>query len=89
MKKTFAQALKSLLSRKFLLAVIMSGASIAVALGADNEIVQAIAASLSAVIAAVYIIVEGKLDAESIRQLSESVVDAIEAIDEANDEKKP
>jgi tape measure domain-containing protein len=89
MKKTFVEALKSLLSRKFLLAVVMSAASIAVALGADNEVVQAIAAALSAVIAAVYIIVEGKLDAESIRQLSESVVDVIEAIDEAKDEPNP
>lgn len=77
------EVLRKLTSRKLWLAIAGIATGIAVALGADSNEITTIAGAVTALISAVtYIIVEGKVDAESVKTTIIAVEEAVETIDE-------
>jgi len=73
--------IKKLTSRKLWLAVAGIVTGIAMAFGADEGAVSAVAGAVTAVISvAAYIVTEGRLDAESIRSAAENVRSAAGAL---------
>ena len=71
MNKSFWEKIKS---RKLWLAILNAAAGIAIALGADNNIVQiALGAGLALLSAVSYIVVEGKVDAAAVDLSSDAV----------------
>ena len=75
---------KKLTSRKLWLAVIGAGAGIAIALGADNSLVQQIAGAATSLISVIaYIVTEGKIDAAAVdatSDLAKQVLEIVEAL---------
>lgn len=70
---------QKLFSRKLWLAVAGIATGIAIALGGNATDVQAVAGAVTAVLSAVsYIVTEGRVDAERIRNAAESVQRAAE-----------
>ena len=74
---------RKLTSRKLWMAIAGVATGIALALGADSSEIQTITGAVTALVSAVaYIITEGKVDAESVKNAVESVQDAVEVIAE-------
>jgi len=71
--------LKKLASRKLWLALAGVAMGLSMALGADAEEISAVAGAVTALISAVtYILVEGKIDAERIKNAAEQTQQAVE-----------
>lgn len=78
--------LKKLTSRKFLLAMVTVIAGIVAMCGASEGVVEAVAASLTALVPTViYIVTEGRIDAAAVGQIAGAVQDVAESI--ANEDK--
>lgn len=79
--------LKKLLSRKFLTALVGVGAGLALAFGLDQEAVASTAgAAISVVSVVTYIITEGRIDSAAIGQAAQDVQDAIDAVNDVEEE---
>ena len=73
--------IRKLMSRKLWMAIAGVATGIALALGADASEIQTVTGAVTALVAAVaYIITEGKVDAESVKNAVEGVQDAVEVI---------
>lgn len=73
--------LKKLTSRKLWLAIAGVATGIAVALGADSSEIATVAGALTSLISAVvYIVTEGKIDAESVKNSVINIQDAFDVI---------
>lgn len=73
--------IKKLTSRKFIIAVITAITGIVTMFVGDNETVQVIAgAAMTIVPAVVYCIMEGVIDAKSIKTITDATVDAAEKL---------
>ena len=80
MNKSFWEKFKS---RKLWLAILNAAAGIAIALGADNNIVQiALGAGLALLSAVSYIIVEGKVDAAAVALSSDAIKKILDLVEE-------
>ena len=74
---------RKLTSRKLWMAIAGVATGIALALGADSSEIQTITGAVTALVSAVvYIVTEGKVDAESVKNAVESVQDAVDVIAE-------
>lgn len=81
------EILRKLTSRKLWLAIAGVATGIAVALGADSSEITTVAGALTSLISAVvYIVTEGKVDAESVKNVVTSTQDAIEVIEGAGEQ---
>ena len=89
MSKSFWGKFKS---RKLWLAILNAAAGIAIALGADNNIVQiALGAGLALLSAVSYIVVEGKVDAAAVDLSSDAIkkiLDLVEQIKQLEEKQK-
>ena len=89
MNKSFWGKIKS---RKLWLAILNAAAGIAIALGADNNIVQiALGAGLALLSAVSYIVVEGKVDAAAVDLSSDAIkkiLDLVEQIKQFEEKQK-
>ena len=89
MNKSFWEKLKS---RKLWLAILNAAAGIAIALGADNNIVQiALGVGLALLSAVSYIVVEGKVDAAAVDLSADAVkkiLDLVEQIKQLEEKQK-
>ena len=89
MNKSFWEKFKS---RKLWLAILNAAAGIAIALGADNNIVQiALGVGLALLSAVSYIVVEGKVDAAAVDLSSDAVkkiLDLVEQIKQFEEKQK-
>ena len=76
-------------SRKLWMAIAGVATGVAMALGADTSDISTVAGAITALISAVtYIVVEGKVDAESVKQAIIVTQDAVNTIgfkDEGNE----
>ena len=78
--------IKKLTSRKFIVTVIAAIAGIVTLCGADREVVMVIAgAAMTIVPSVVYCLMEGVLDAKSIRNITEVVADTGEKLGASED----
>ncbi len=78
--------LKKLMSRKFIIAMIAAIAGVVSLIAGDNEVVQIIASAAMIIIpTVVHCIIEGTIDAKSIKTITEATTDAAEKLG-ANDE---
>lgn len=78
MKKTF---LEKLTSRKFIVTVITAITGIITMIIGENEIVQIIAgAAMTVIPTIVYCIMEGVLDAKSVKTIVDATADAVEKL---------
>lgn len=81
------EVLRKLSSRKLWMAIAGVVTGIAVVLGVDSSELEVIVGAVVSVISAVaYIVVEGKVDAESVKNAIESTQEAIEVITKEGDE---
>ena len=89
MNKSFWEKIKS---RKLWLAILNAAAGIAIALGADNNIVQiALGVGLALLSAVSYIVVEGKVDAAAVDLSADAVkkiLDLVEQIKQLEEKQK-
>lgn len=70
-----------LTSRKFWITLVSVIAGVAQLLGADGNIVSTVSGALLAAIPAViYVITEGKIDAEGVKKLASSLSDSLDVI---------
>ena len=82
--KTF---LRKLSSRKLWLALAGVASGIAMALGVDASEISAVAGAITALASVVtYIVVEGKIDAESVKNAIIEIQNGVEVIEGADDE---
>lgn len=73
--------IRKLTSRKLWMAIAGVATGIALTLGADASEIQSITGAVTALVSAVvYIITEGRVDAESVKNAVESVQDAVDVI---------
>ena len=72
---------EKLTSRKFWMTAIAAVAGIAQLLGADDTVTTLIGAILTLVPSVVYVITEGKLDAEKLTDVINSVTDTLDGED--------
>lgn len=73
--------IRKLTSRKLWMAVAGVATGIALALGADASEIQTVTGAVTALVSAVaYIITEGKVDAESVKNAVEGAQDAVGVI---------
>ena len=73
--------IRKLTSRKLWMAIAGVATGIALALGADASEIQTITGAVTALVAAVvYIVTEGRVDAESVKNAVEGVQDAVDVI---------
>ena len=73
--------IRKLTSRKLWMAIAGVATGIALALGADASEIQTVTGAVTALVAAVaYIITEGRVDAESVKNAVEGVQDAVDVI---------
>ena len=80
MNKSFWEKFKS---RKLWLAILNAAAGIAIALGADNNIVQiALGAGLALLSAVSYIVVEGKVDAAAVDLSSDAIKKILDLVEQ-------
>ena len=80
MNKSFWEKIKS---RKLWLAILNAAAGIAIALGADNNIVQiALGAGLALLSAVSYIVVEGKVDAAAVDLSADATKKILELVEQ-------
>ena len=89
MNKSFWEKIKS---RKLWLAILNAAAGIAIALGADNNVVQiALGVGLALLSAVSYIVVEGKVDAAAVDLSADAVkkiLDLVEQIKQFEEKQK-
>lgn len=79
---TMRDILQKLSSRKLWMAIAGIATGIAVALGADSTEIGTITGAVTALISAVtYIIVEGKVDAEGVKNAIIEVQEAVDALE--------
>lgn len=75
--------LKKFTSRKLWMAIAGVATGVAMALGADASDIATVAGAVTAVVSVVtYIVTEGKVDAEGVKNAVESVQDAVEVMDD-------
>lgn len=80
MNKSFWEKFKS---RKLWLAILNAAAGIAIALGAENNIVQiALGAGLALLSAVSYIVVEGKVDAAAVDLSADATKKILELVEQ-------
>ncbi len=73
--------MRKLTSRKLWLAIAGVATGVAVALGVDGGDISTVAGAVTAIISVVtYIITEGKIDAESVKNAVESTQEAVNTI---------
>ena len=73
--------IRKITSRKFILALAGIFTGIAMALGVDSTEITTVAGGVTALASAVaYIIVEGKVDAEAVKNAVESAQEAVETV---------
>lgn len=78
--------LRKLTSRKLWLAIAGIATGAALALGADASEISTVAGAVTAVISAVtYIVVEGKIDAESVKNAIIEVQEGIEVFEDESE----
>lgn len=78
---TKEQLIKKLTSRKFLLAAITAIAGLITTIVGDNVIVQTIAgAAMTIVPTIVYCVMEGKIDAASVKSITSATAEAAETL---------
>lgn len=78
---TFKDVLRKLSSRKLWLAIAGVVTGIAMALGVDTSEIGTVAGAVTALVSVVtYIVTEGRVDAEGVKNAVESVQDAVDAI---------
>lgn len=76
---------EKLCSRKFLAAVAGIVTGLAMVFGLDENTISTVAGAVVSVASVVaYIIAEGKVDAESVKNAVENVQDAAEAVEDGN-----
>lgn len=76
-----SELLRKLSSRKLWLAIAGVATGIAMVLGVDASEIETVAGAVVSIISVVtYIAVEGKVDAESVKNAIESTQDALEVI---------
>ena len=69
-------------SRKLWMALAGVATGVAMALGADNGEIVTVAGGITALISAVtYIVVEGKVDAEGVKNMISQIQDGIEVLE--------
>ena len=79
--------IQKLSSRKLWMAIAGIATGIAMALGADATDISTVAGAVTALVSAVtYIIVEGKVDAEAVKNAIIEIQDGIDAIEGDDDE---
>ena len=77
-----SEILRKLSSRKLWMAIAGIASGIAMALGADSSEISTVAGAMTAIASVVtYIITEGKVDAESVKNAIIDIQDGIEAIE--------
>lgn len=78
--------LNKLTSRKLWIAIAGVATGIAIALGADASDIQTVAGAVTAVMSAVtYIVTEGKIDAEAVKNAAQGVQDGVAALQNGGD----
>lgn len=76
------EVLRKLSSRKLWLAIAGIATGVSIALGADASEVETIAGAITTLISALtYIIVEGRVDAESVKNSIIEIQDAVEMLE--------
>jgi Na+-translocating ferredoxin:NAD+ oxidoreductase RnfE subunit len=79
--------IQKLSSRKLWMAIAGIATGIAMALGADATDISTVAGAVTALVSAVtYIIIEGKVDAEAVKNAIIEIQDGIDAIEGDEDE---
>ena len=79
------EIIRKLSSRKLWLALAGIATGVAMALGADASDVSEVAGAVTAVVSVVtYIVVEGKVDAESVKNAVIEIQDGVEVIEGAD-----
>lgn len=79
--------IQKLTSRKFWMAIAGVVTGVALALGAESTEIEVLTGAVTALISLVtYIITEGKVDAESVKNTILEVQDAVEVIEGADDQ---
>jgi biopolymer transport protein ExbB/TolQ len=74
--------IRKLSSRKLWMAIAGIATGIAMVLGVDTSDIATVAGAVTAIVSVVtYIAVEGKIDAEGVKNAVESTQDALEAIE--------
>ena len=77
-----SEIIRKLSSRKLWMAIAGVATGIAMALGVDSTEITTVAGAVTALVSVVtYIITEGKVDAESVKNVIIEVDEAMEAID--------
>ena len=77
-----SEILRKLSSRKLWLAIAGVATGVAMALGADASDIQTVAGGVMALVSAVtYIVVEGKVDAESVKNTIAEIQEGIEVVE--------
>lgn len=77
--------IKKLTSRKLWMAIAGVATGVAMALGADSGDIGTVAGAVTTIISIIiYIVTEGKIDAEGVKNAIEKTNDAIEVIAEEN-----
>lgn len=80
-----SEIMRKLTSRKLWMALAGVVTGIALALGAESSDVETVAGAVTALVSAVtYIITEGKVDAESVKNAVESTQEAVDVIEGAD-----
>ena len=75
--------IRKLSSRKLWMAIAGVATGVAMALGADASEVSTIAGAVTSVVSVVaYIVTEGRVDAESVKNVVVDIQDALETIEE-------
>ena len=81
-----SEILRKLSSRKLWMALAGIATGVAMALGAESTEISTVAGAVTAVISVVtYIITEGKIDAEGVKNAIIEIQDGIEAIEGTDD----
>lgn len=76
-----ANLIAKLTSRKFIATIITAVAGVITLIIGDNEVVNIIAgAAMTIVPTVIYCLVEGRIDAESVKTITDSVSDAAEKL---------
>lgn len=83
------EVLRKLTSRKLWMALAGIVTGVAMALGAESTEIHVVAGAVTTLISAVtYIVVEGKVDAERVRDTIVEIQDAIDVIGDDGDDLK-
>ena len=77
--------LNKLSSRKLWIAIAGVATGVAIALGADASDIQTVAGAVTAVMACMtYIITEGRIDAEAVKNAVQGIQDGLEVLQEGD-----